>query len=196
MEAPTESPLPRTVARERRWICEHRWQGVAGGGLCWNSLLASLPLTGNWHRTIKKTPTQRFLNLFFGIVIWVIIGLIMITTQNNNKKSGSVSFVGGCYGFPLGKWSQIHWQCEVNHNYRIDLDVYFQNSFGMGELNRNMSRIYACTSRTSDLNLYKGQPSLKVEIWNYKSSRWTVLEGSSFVRDVVFFIFKFIPRYT
>mgnify|MGYP002803518647 FL=1 len=30
MDAPTESPLPRTVARERRWICEHRWQGVAG----------------------------------------------------------------------------------------------------------------------------------------------------------------------
>ena len=88
--------------------------------------------------------------------------------------------------FPWEKWSQIHRQCEVNRNYRIDLDVHFQNSFGMGELNRNMSRIYACTSRTSDLNLYKGQPSLKVEIWNYKSSRWTVLDGSSFVRDVVF----------
>ncbi|CAJ1402272.1 unnamed protein product [Effrenium voratum] len=30
MPAPTESPLPRDEARERRWICEHRWQGVAG----------------------------------------------------------------------------------------------------------------------------------------------------------------------
>ncbi|CAK9005627.1 unnamed protein product [Durusdinium trenchii] len=30
LRAPELSPLPRTAARERRWICEHRWQGVAG----------------------------------------------------------------------------------------------------------------------------------------------------------------------
>ena len=30
MPAPTVSPLPKSAARERRWICEHRWQGVAG----------------------------------------------------------------------------------------------------------------------------------------------------------------------
>ena len=30
MQAPTVSPLPKSAARERRWICEHRWQGVAG----------------------------------------------------------------------------------------------------------------------------------------------------------------------
>jgi len=30
MEAPTQSPMPTREARERRWICEHRWQGVAG----------------------------------------------------------------------------------------------------------------------------------------------------------------------
>lgn len=30
METPTESPLPRTQTWTRRWICEHRWAGVAG----------------------------------------------------------------------------------------------------------------------------------------------------------------------
>ena len=33
-EAPTASPMPRDEARQRRWICEHRWQGVAGAECC------------------------------------------------------------------------------------------------------------------------------------------------------------------
>eukprot|EP00931_Biecheleriopsis_adriatica_P054713 TRINITY_DN32226_c0_g1_i1.p1 TRINITY_DN32226_c0_g1~~TRINITY_DN32226_c0_g1_i1.p1 ORF type:complete len:1150 (-),score=208.44 TRINITY_DN32226_c0_g1_i1:46-3456(-) len=30
MQTPTVSPMPRVQSRERTWICEHRWQGVAG----------------------------------------------------------------------------------------------------------------------------------------------------------------------
>lgn len=30
MPTPTESPLPEMVANQRSWVCEHRWNGVAG----------------------------------------------------------------------------------------------------------------------------------------------------------------------
>uniref|UniRef100_A0A7S4QJC5 alpha-amylase n=1 Tax=Alexandrium monilatum TaxID=311494 RepID=A0A7S4QJC5_9DINO len=30
MPTPTQSPLPRELARSRSWVCEHRWAGVAG----------------------------------------------------------------------------------------------------------------------------------------------------------------------
>merc|ERR1719210_3071109 len=30
MDTPTVSPLPDEEAQSRRWICEHRWTGVAG----------------------------------------------------------------------------------------------------------------------------------------------------------------------
>jgi len=30
METPGESPLPDALAQSRRWVCEHRWAGVAG----------------------------------------------------------------------------------------------------------------------------------------------------------------------
>mmetsp|Transcript_4618 Transcript_4618/g.13345 ORF Transcript_4618/g.13345 Transcript_4618/m.13345 type:complete len:924 (+) Transcript_4618:63-2834(+) len=30
METPTDSPMPDELAQSRRWVCEHRWDGVAG----------------------------------------------------------------------------------------------------------------------------------------------------------------------
>ena len=40
MGTPTESPLPKKLSMQRRWICEHRWEGVAGliaPRQCWDS---------------------------------------------------------------------------------------------------------------------------------------------------------------
>lgn len=92
----------------------------------------------NTNPTFKRR-SSKLLNLVWDcyFVIWVVIGLIT-TPKTNNKKSASVSFFGGSViVFPLGKVRPPNSaeQCEVNRNCRIDLDVDFQNSFAMGELN-------------------------------------------------------------
>lgn len=144
MEAPTESPLPRTVARERRWICEHRWQGVAGGGLCWNSLLASLHLTGNWHRTNKKTPTQRLLNLFWDCYLgcnWIDSSSKTIT-----RNLAQLVFVGGCYWFPFGEvkpnWLAV-WSGPQSNWFGCSCSKFFWYG-SPGELKRSSPSCLTC----------------------------------------------------
>jgi len=50
MDTPTESPLPEELAQSRRWVCEHRWAGVAGlvgfRKACQGLSTAVLPNTG------------------------------------------------------------------------------------------------------------------------------------------------------
>jgi len=50
LDTPTEAPLPDELAQSRRWVCEHRWAGVAGlvgfRGACRGRETTVLPNTG------------------------------------------------------------------------------------------------------------------------------------------------------
>ncbi|CAK9025307.1 unnamed protein product [Durusdinium trenchii] len=48
LPTPTESPLPKELHMERRWICEHRWQGVAGL-IEFRKACRGLPITRTWQ---------------------------------------------------------------------------------------------------------------------------------------------------
>ena len=140
-------------------IVGRAWQaGDSAGILCW-FFGGSFSLTGNWHSTPQRKPTQgpkeedlpNLLGLRDLGCYWI--------DQQNIWRGVSSEFFRGFLLFFWGKWSQIHWQCEVNRNYRIDLDVHVQNSFGMGELNRSIS-IYAFT-RNSVWRVFLGDWTLQ-----------------------------------
>eukprot|EP00435_Cladocopium_sp_Y103_P048528 s781_g14.t1 len=48
MATPYESPLPKKLSMERRWICEHRWEGVAGL-IEFRKACGGLPVTRTWQ---------------------------------------------------------------------------------------------------------------------------------------------------
>jgi len=48
LATPTQSPLPEPEASKRGWICEHRWQGVAGM-INFRKACRGLPLAETWH---------------------------------------------------------------------------------------------------------------------------------------------------
>lgn len=55
-EAPTASPMPRDEARQRRWICEHRWQGVAGL-VHFRKVCRGHPVTETWTGRVAANGT-------------------------------------------------------------------------------------------------------------------------------------------
>lgn len=48
MATPSESPLPKKLSMQRRWICEHRWEGVAGL-IEFRTACGGLPVTRTWQ---------------------------------------------------------------------------------------------------------------------------------------------------
>jgi len=48
MATPTESPMPKNSRRQRQWVCEHRWQGVAGM-INFRKACRDLLLVESWH---------------------------------------------------------------------------------------------------------------------------------------------------
>ena len=115
LEPPTASPMPRDEARQRRWICEHRWQGVAGAGKsgCFMGFTVDLRwiYSGFMSIYVNLCKFMCFLGVFHGIWKRLPWDLLMGFSRGFHCRF-SGDFMG-TYQVYETCWDVGHFSCDV-----------------------------------------------------------------------------------
>mmetsp|Transcript_106131 Transcript_106131/g.342689 ORF Transcript_106131/g.342689 Transcript_106131/m.342689 type:complete len:1100 (-) Transcript_106131:99-3398(-) len=99
METPVSTPLDKTIAQSSRWVCEHRWQGMAGL-VGFRKACTGLPVTQMWKDEVEK-----------GNLAWRSGDSCFVALQRKlapkDKAWGDWSLAGLDTGLPEGRYCDL-----------------------------------------------------------------------------------------
>jgi len=110
LPTPTQSPLPWDAANRRGWVCEHRWEGIAGL-IGFRKACRGLPITQTWS-SAQSDPT---FHVNLGRLAWRIgEGCFAALVRGHNTRLprwfgqfGSWPLAGTYIGLPQGRYCDV-----------------------------------------------------------------------------------------